>query len=137
MGLIGCLEMSVRNYRYSLCKGCLEMSVRNYRYSLCKGCLEMSVRNYRYSLCNNLEENSSHLLCGGNLKSHMKLFQVLVCICNARDCLCILRAIVRHCMIFSVAQGCHDFPVITHCSIWLPSAFAHMGAVTLVPYFFF
>jgi hypothetical protein len=35
------------------------------------GCPETSVRNYHYSLCNNVEEQSSHLLRGGRLKSCM------------------------------------------------------------------
>jgi hypothetical protein len=30
-----------------------------------------SVRNYHYSLHNNPEQRSSHLLCGGSLKSHI------------------------------------------------------------------
>ena len=34
------------------------------------GCPETSVRNYHYLLCNSIEEHNSHLLRGGNLKSH-------------------------------------------------------------------
>jgi len=34
-------------------------------------CPETSVRNYHYSLLNNPEERSSHLLCGGSLKSRL------------------------------------------------------------------
>jgi hypothetical protein len=30
----------------------------------------MSVRNHHYLLCNNTAEHTSHLLCGGNLKSY-------------------------------------------------------------------
>jgi hypothetical protein len=37
------------------------------------GCPETSVRNYHYSLCDNPEEESSHLLRGGSLKSRRKL----------------------------------------------------------------
>jgi len=37
---------------------------------------ETSVGNYHYSLHNNPEERSSHLLCGGSLKSH-SIFTVL------------------------------------------------------------
>jgi hypothetical protein len=38
------------------------------------GCPETSVRNYCYSLSNNPEEQSSHLLCGRSLKSHMYMY---------------------------------------------------------------
>jgi hypothetical protein len=41
------------------------------------GCPRTSVRNYHYSLHNNPEECSSHLLCGGSLKSTTNFFTFL------------------------------------------------------------
>jgi hypothetical protein len=41
-----------------------------------KCCPETSVGNYHYSLCNNPEKHSSHLLTGGNLKSHVAEFHL-------------------------------------------------------------
>jgi len=38
------------------------------------GCPKMSVRNYCYSLSSNPKEQSSHLLCGRSLKSHVYVY---------------------------------------------------------------
>ena len=89
----------------------------------------MFVRNYHYYLRNNLEERSSHLLRSGSLNSNMKLFQVHVCICHTRDCLHLLRAIVRHWKLM------HD----VFCSsrmLSLPNnhMLQHMASISIGPY---
>ena len=65
----------------------------------------------------------------GRLNSNMKLFQVHVCICHTRDCLHILRAIVRHWKLM------HD----VFCSSRMPSlpnnhTLQHMASITIGPY---